>query len=174
MSPPLIHKLHFINNAAVPASSGESIPVIDPSDGEVFARIARGTAADINSAVGAARASLHKVWGKTAAAERSALLFRWAALVRQHADELAALESRDTGKPLKQALADAGALARYFEFYGGAADKLHGQTLPYQDGYTVLTLREPHGVTGHIVPWNYPMQIFGRSVGAALAAGNAC
>ncbi|MFP3711860.1 aldehyde dehydrogenase family protein, partial [Paraburkholderia sp. SIMBA_009] len=76
--------------------------------------------------------------------------------------------------PLKQARADAAALARYFEFYAGAADKLHGETLPYQAGYTVLTVREPHGVTGHIVPWNYPMQIFGRSVGAALAAGNAC
>jgi aldehyde dehydrogenase (NAD+) len=65
-------------------------------------------------------------------------------------------------------------LARYCEFYGGAADKLHGETIPYLDGYTVYTLREPHGVTGHIVPWNYPMQIIGRSVGAALATGNAC
>src|SRR5213078_420786 len=63
---------------------------------------------------------------------------------------------------------------RYLEFYGGAADKVHGETLPYQAGYTVLTWREPHGVTGHIVPWNYPMQIVGRSVGAALAMGNAC
>jgi aldehyde dehydrogenase (NAD+) len=75
---------------------------------------------------------------------------------------------------LKQGRADATALARYFEYYAGAADKLHGDTIPYQAGMTVLTLREPHGVTGHIVPWNYPMQIFGRSVGAALAAGNAC
>jgi aldehyde dehydrogenase (NAD+) len=64
-------------------------------------------------------------------------------------------------------------LARYLEFYGGAADKVHGTTIPYLDGYTVYTLREPHGVTGHIVPWNYPMQIIGRSVGAALAMGNA-
>ncbi len=75
---------------------------------------------------------------------------------------------------MRQARGDATALARYFEFYAGAADKLHGQTLPYLDGYTVLTIREPHGVTGHIVPWNYPMQIFGRSVGAAIATGNAC
>jgi acyl-CoA reductase-like NAD-dependent aldehyde dehydrogenase len=66
------------------------------------------------------------------------------------------------------------ALARYFEFYAGACDKLHGETLPYQDGYTVFTWREPHGVTGHVIPWNYPMQIFGRSVGGALAAGNVC
>lgn len=174
MNSPLIARQHFIDNAEAPASRGETLPVIDPSDGSVFASIARGTAADIDGAVQAAHQALRRVWGKTAAAERSALLLRWAALVRSHAGELAALESRDTGKPLKQALADASALARYFEFYGGAADKLHGQTLPYQDGYTVLTVREPHGVTGHIVPWNYPMQIFGRSVGAALAAGNAC
>ena len=66
------------------------------------------------------------------------------------------------------------ALARYLEFYGGAADKVHGETIPFADGYTAFTLREPHGVTGHIVPWNYPMQIIGRSVGAALAMGNAC
>lgn len=75
---------------------------------------------------------------------------------------------------MKQARADAAAIVRYFEFYAGAADKLHGDTIPYQAGYTVLTLREPHGVTGHIVPWNYPMQIFGRCVGGALAAGNTC
>jgi len=89
-------------------------------------------------------------------------------------DELAHLEALDVGKPLKQARADALALARYLEFYGGAADKLMGETIPYLGGYTVYTLREPHGVTGHIVPWNYPMQIIGRSVGAALAMGNAC
>lgn len=92
----------------------------------------------------------------------------------EHADELTALEQRDCGKPTKQARADAVALARYFEFYAGACDKLHGETIPYLDGYSVLTWREPHGVTGHIIPWNYPMQIFGRSVGGALAAGNVC
>src|ERR1700754_314031 len=94
--------------------------------------------------------------------------------VLEQADELARLEALDVGKPLKQGRADAVALARYLEFYGGAADKVHGETLPYLNGYTALTIREPHGVTGHIVPWNYPMQIVGRSVGAALAMGNAC
>ncbi|MDO8419512.1 MAG: aldehyde dehydrogenase family protein, partial [Rubrivivax sp.] len=74
----------------------------------------------------------------------------------------------------KQGRADAVALARYLEFYGGAADKVHGETIPFANGYTAFTLREPHGVTAHIVPWNYPMQIIGRSVGAALAMGNAC
>src|SRR5690606_36252617 len=94
--------------------------------------------------------------------------------VAQHADELAAIEQRDCGKPTKQARADALALVRYFEFYAGAGDKLHGHTIPYLDGYSVLTWHEPHGVTGHVIPWNYPMQIFGRSVGGALAAGNVC
>jgi len=84
------------------------------------------------------------------------------------------LEQRDCGKPVKQARADAAALARYFEFYAGACDKLHGDTLPYLNGYSVMTWREPHGVTGHIIPWNYPMQIFGRSVGGALAPSIVC
>jgi len=174
MTREMLTSMHFIDNRAVPACDGETLPVIDPSDGSVFASLARGTAPDIDRAVESARTALRAVWSRTSAADRSRMLFRWAALVSEHAEELAQIESRDTGKPLKQARADAAALARYFEFYGGAADKLHGQTLPYQEGYTVLTLREPHGVTGHIVPWNYPMQIFGRSVGAALAAGNAC
>ncbi|MFO0458493.1 MAG: aldehyde dehydrogenase family protein [Burkholderiales bacterium] len=166
--------VHFIDNESVPADGGESLPVVDPSTGAVFAQIARGGAADVDRAVRAARAAFQGPWGRLSAVDRGRLLRRWADAVEAHADELAQLESQDTGKPLKQARADALALARYFEFYSGAADKLHGQTIPYQDGYTVLTIREPHGVTGHIVPWNYPMQIFGRSVGAALAAGNAC
>ena len=99
---------------------------------------------------------------------------KMSAITLARADELARLEALDVGKPLKQGRADAVALARYLEFYGGAADKVHGETIPFANGYTALTLREPHGVTGHIVPWNYPMQIIGRSVGAALAMGNAC
>jgi hypothetical protein len=93
---------------------------------------------------------------------------------REHAEALAEMEATDVGKPLTQARADVTALARYCEFYAGAADKVMGQTIPFQQGFTVYTLREPIGVTGHIVPWNYPMQIIGRSLGAALAMGNAC
>jgi len=106
--------------------------------------------------------------------ERGRCLTRLGQLVLERLDELAELEALDVGKPLTQARNDAIALARYCEFFGGAVDKIHGDTIPYLDGYTVYTLREPHGVTGHIVPWNYPMQIIGRSVGAALAMGNAC
>jgi len=169
---------HFIGNRWVASSTGQTIDVIDPSDGTPFAKIARGNAADIDAAVLAARGALGEFfggkWGRLTATERGRLLMKLSYAVADHHDELARLESRTTGKPLKQGRADATALARYFEYYAGAADKLHGDTIPYQAGMTVLTLREPHGVTGHIVPWNYPMQIFGRSVGAALAAGNAC
>ncbi len=165
---------HFIANEWVPPAGGDTLAVVDPSDGQPFARLARGNAADVDLAVAAARRAFEGPWGAASAAERGRVLQRLALLVSACHEELTQLEARDTGKPLKQARSDAAALARYFEFYAGAADKLHGETLPYQAGYTVLTLREPHGVTGHIVPWNYPMQIFGRSVGAALAAGNAC
>jgi aldehyde dehydrogenase (NAD+) len=102
------------------------------------------------------------------------VLTRLARAVQDDHETIARLESADTGKPLRQGRADATALARYFEYYGAAADKLHGETIPFLDGYTVMTFWEPHGVTGHIIPWNYPSQIFGRSVGAALAVGNAC
>jgi aldehyde dehydrogenase (NAD+) len=169
---------HFIGNRWVASSTGQTIDVIDPSDGAPFAKIARGNAADIDVAVLAARSALGEFfdgeWGRLTATDRGRLLMKLSYAIADHHEELAQLESRTTGKPLKQGRADATALARYFEYYAGAADKLHGETIPYQTGMTVLTLREPHGVTGHIVPWNYPMQIFGRSVGAALAAGNAC
>ena len=154
--------------------SADTLPLVNPSTGEEIGRIARGTPEDIDAAVAAAEAALEGAWGRLTAAERGRLLARIGALVLDHVDELARLEATDVGKPLTQARADAVALARYCEFYGGAADKVHGETIPYLDGYTVYTLREPHGVTGHIVPWNYPMQIIGRSVGAALAMGNAC
>src|SRR6056297_1550150 len=152
----------------------ETLPVEDPSTGEEIARIAKGQAADIDAAVAAAQDALEGDWGRFTAAERGRCLARLGRLVEEHEDLLAEVEAQDVGKPLAQARADARALARYCEFYGGAADKVHGTTIPYLDGYTVYTLREPHGVTGHIVPWNYPMQIIGRSVGAALAMGNAC
>jgi len=148
--------------------------MMDPSDGAPFAAIARGNAADIDAAVGAADTAFRGAWGKLAPAEKGRLLAALSRAILEHADELALIEARDCGKPVKQARADVAACARYFEFYGGATDKLQGATLPYPEGFTVLTWREPHGVTGHIIPWNYPLQIFGRSVGGALAAGNAC
>ena len=148
--------------------------MIDPSDGQPFDDIQRSDERDIDDAVRAARQCFEGPWSALSAAERGRLLMALSRKVAEHADELAAIEQRDCGKPTSQAAADAAALARYFEFYAGACDKFHGETIPYQNGYSVFTWREPHGVTGHVIPWNYPMQIFGRSVGGALAAGNCC
>ncbi|MCA0907940.1 aldehyde dehydrogenase family protein [Ruegeria marisrubri] len=166
--------LCLIGGRWIRAAAGDSLPLINPSDGTEICRIARGSEADIDAAVQAARSALNGDWGRKTALERGRILTRLGQLVLERVDDLARLEAMDVGKPLTQARADAVALARYCEFYGGAADKVMGETIPYLDGYTVYTLREPHGVTGHIVPWNYPMQIIGRSVGAALAMGNAC
>jgi aldehyde dehydrogenase (NAD+) len=166
---------HFINNQRVAGTSGEMIPVLDPSDGQVFAQLARGNSEDIRRAVAAARkAADGGAWSRLAPVERGRWLHELSDAIIAHHDELAALEMRDCGKPVKQAKADATACARYFEYYAGACDKLHGDTIPYTPGFAVMTFYEPHGVTGHVIPWNYPMQIFGRSVGGALAAGNAC
>lgn len=162
----------FINGHWRPVP--EFLPIEDPSTGTQIGQIARGTPEEVDEAVASAQAALKGDWGRMTATERGRILTRIGELVKDRVDDLAYIEALDVGKPLTQARADAVALARYMEFYGGAADKVMGETIPYLDGYTVYTLREPHGVTGHIVPWNYPMQIIGRSVGAALAMGNTC
>ena len=164
----------LIGGAWVAPAGGQTLPLMNPSTGEQIGEIARGQEADVDAAIDAARRAFEGGWARTPAAERGRVLMRLGKLVEGRVEALARLEALDVGKPLKQARADALALARYCEFYGGAADKLMGESIPYLDGYTVYTLREPHGVTAHIVPWNYPMQIIGRSVGAALAAGNCC
>ncbi len=163
----------FIGGKWRDASSGATLPVVDPSTGETYDTIPRGTAADIDAAVTAARAAYEGVWGAMAAAERGRILARMSALVSARAEDLAQAEARDTGKPIGQARADIQLTARYFEFYGGAADKLHGQVIPYLAGFHAQAWREPYGVTAHILPWNYPAQMFGRSLAPALAAGNA-
>jgi aldehyde dehydrogenase (NAD+) len=163
----------LIGGAWRTASGGGVLPVENPSTGEIVGELSAANAGDVSDAVAAARTALRGDWGRSTAAERGRLLAKIGHAVTAHAEELAKLEAEDVGKPLTQARADAHALARYLEFYGGAADKFHGETIPYQADYTVYTLREPHGVTAHIIPWNYPMQIIGRSVVAALATGNA-
>jgi aldehyde dehydrogenase (NAD+) len=165
---------HFIGGEWVRAADGRSIPVTDPSTGEVFAEIARGGLPDIDAAVKAARTAFEGAWSAVAPADRGRMLMKLSQLITVEGDRLARIESRDVGKPLAQSRKDIAATARYFEYYAGACDKLAGEVLPYSPGYTILALRVPFGVTGHIVPWNYPSQIFGRSVAASLAAGNAC
>ncbi|WP_374807245.1 aldehyde dehydrogenase family protein, partial [Pseudochrobactrum kiredjianiae] len=165
---------HFINGKWAASTSGETSAAIDPSTGKEYGRIAVGTIEDIDAAVKAARAAFENgPWGRLTAAERGRLLLKFAALIIEKKDELAAIESRDTGKPRTVARNDVDAAARYFEYYGGAADKVYGDTIPYLNNHFVAVVREAKGVTGHILPWNYPMQMFGRTLAPSLAAGNA-
>ena len=163
----------FIGGKWLDAGSGETLAVVDPSTGETYDTIPRGRAADIDAAVKAARAAYEGAWGRLTATERGRLLMKMSALIAQRAEDLAHAEARDTGKPIGQARVDVNLTARYFEYYGGAADKLHGQIVPYLNGFNAMVTREPYGVTAHILPWNYPAQMFGRSLAPALAAGNA-
>ncbi len=163
----------LIGGQWVEAVEKGTIEVIDPCSGQAFTKIARGTAADVNLAVLAAQKALDGEWGSMTAVERGRILLRLSHLILDKGEELAEIEARDTGKPISTARADAKAVARYFEYYGGAADKVHGETIPYLDGYNVGVVRIPHGVTAHIIPWNYPAQMMGRTLAPALAMGNA-
>ncbi len=163
----------YIDGTWRASASAKTIPVVNPSTGEIFGQLSSGGPEDVDEAVKAATRAFDTVWSRVSPMDRGRILTRLAGLIEDHHERLSLLECRDVGKPLSQARRDITACARYCEFYGGAADKLHGETLPYESGYTVLALREPFGVTGHIIPWNYPAQMFGRSVIASLAAGNA-
>ena len=147
---------------------------VDPSTGEVLAEVARGGPEEVDDAVAAARQALESTWRRTRPPERARILRHIAELMKRDRGQLADLESRDTGKPLRQARADADVAIRYFEFYAGAVEVLYGDTIPVSPDLFVYTLREPFGVTGHIIPWNYPLQIGARTVAPALAAGNCC
>jgi acyl-CoA reductase-like NAD-dependent aldehyde dehydrogenase len=162
----------IIDGDRVDASDGGTLDVFDPSSGDVLATVAKATAADIDRAVVAARAALDsKAWGGAAPAERGRIMTRMAQALRDRAEELATLESRDNGKPLKQARTDVQVAARYFEFFAGIADKIMGHTIPLGPGFLDYTVREPIGLSAQIVPWNYPIQIGARGVAPALAAG---
>ncbi|HSP31219.1 MAG TPA: aldehyde dehydrogenase family protein [Halomonas sp.] len=152
-----------------------TLQVEAPASGEPLARIARSKVEEVNAAVQAARQAFSGQlgeWASWSARQRSEWLLRFADVIEAHHEQLAQLECADTGTPMAQAKGDISACARYFRFYGGAADKLHGETIPFETDFAVMTLREPYGVCAQIIPWNYPSQIFGRCVAAALAAGN--
>ena len=162
----------LIDGERRPAEDGGRIETIDPSSGEPIAAVAAATAADIDRAVASARAALDaKTWGGAPPAERGRVMSRIAQTIRERAEELATLESRDNGKPLRQARTDVEVAARYFEFFAGIADKIMGNTIPLGPGLLDYTVREPIGVSAQIVPWNYPIQIGARGVAPALAAG---
>ena len=166
-----IEKL-IINGERVYASDGGTFEVFDPSTGELLATVAKATRDDVSRAVAAARGAMDsKDWGGMPPAERGRIMQRIAQGLRDRAEELATLESRDNGKPLRQARTDVQVAARYFEFFAGIADKIMGNTIPLGPGFIDFTVREPIGVSAQIVPWNYPIQIGARGVAPALAAG---
>ena len=162
----------IINGERVDASDARTFEVFDPSSGQRLATVAKATKQDVDRAVRSARAAFEgKAWGGILPAERGRILSRIAQAIRDRAEELATLESRDNGKPLRQARTDVQVAARYFEFFAGIADKIMGNTIPLGPGFLDYTLREPIGVSAQIVPWNYPIQIGARGIAPALAAG---
>ncbi len=153
------------------AAMSPSFPAIDPSTREPFAEIREHTPEEVAAAVRSARVALRDPeWRRPAT--RVAALRALARGIEAEAEELAALESRDTGKPLAQARADVKVTVDYFDFYSGAADKIRGTSIPLGPGFLDYTVREPWGVCGQIIPWNYPMQVLARCAAPALAAGN--
>ncbi|MFI1213218.1 aldehyde dehydrogenase family protein [Streptomyces sp. NPDC020802] len=162
----------LIDGKQVPAADGRSFTVLDPSDGTAIAQVALAGKADVDQAVAAARsAHTSPEWARMRAADRGRILHRIAEAIRYQGERLARLESQDVGKPLRQAKADVEAAARYFEFYAGVADKLGGTTIPLGPGLIDYTVRESIGVSGQIIPFNYPLQNTARGSAPALAAG---
>ncbi|WP_309115873.1 aldehyde dehydrogenase family protein [Saccharothrix sp.] len=162
----------LIDGKRVPAADGRTFTVVDPALGEPIAEVSLAGKADVDSAVAAARAAFTAAeWAGMRAADRGRLLHRIAEAIRGEGERLARLESLDVGKPLRQARADVEAAARYFEFYAGTADKLGGATIPLGPGLIDYTVREPIGVSGQIIPFNYPLQNTARGSAPALAAG---
>ncbi|WGW12437.1 aldehyde dehydrogenase family protein [Saxibacter everestensis] len=160
----------FIGGRSIPST--ETFPNIDPATGKSIGDVARSGADEVDLAVAAAR-TIQPEWAKTSPEQRSILLTKMADAVTAHRDELARLECEDTGKPLTQAYADVDVCARYFRYYGHCIETYYGITIPMRDDMHVYTRREPFGVTGHIVAWNYPLQLISRAAATSLAAGNA-
>lgn len=157
--------------AGVHCPSTATYENIDPATSNSLGSVARATAEHVDHAVRSA-AETQRQWRKSSPEQRSRLLIETARLIRADRDNLARLESSDTGKPLAQAYSDADTCARYFEFYGHTIEAYYGHQIPLGDNMHVYTRREPYGVTGHIVAWNYPLQLVGRAVAASLASGN--
>ncbi len=157
-----------------PAASGKTIADRFPGDGSVIAEIPAGAEEDIDRAVRAAQAALAGSWGAMSAPDRAAILRKIGDAILAHGDELARLETLDTGKPLGEArMIDVPMSADLFFYYAGAALSIEGRTIPVKGPFFHYTLREPLGVVGLIVPWNFPLLIAARKVAAALAAGDA-
>jgi aldehyde dehydrogenase (NAD+) len=171
--PKVRHTECFIGGKWRPAVSGKTFATINPATEETIAEVAEGGAADIDLAVKAARAAFETgAWSKIDARDRGRLMYRLADLIEEEIDELAALESLDNGKPFKDArAADLPLVIDCLRYYAGYADKIHGATIPVRGNYFTYTRKEPVGVVGQIIPWNFPMLMTAWKWGPALAAG---
>ena len=165
----------YINGQWVNSSTGETFPVYDPSTEEIIANVAAASSADVDRAVKAARAAFDSgPWPQTTAQDRGRILFKLADKIRQNAAMLAEMEARNTGKPIVEAEYDIADVATCFEYYGGLANKVMGHVLPVPANALSFTLREPVGVAGQIIPWNYPLMMAAWKLAPALAAGCTC
>src|SRR5712664_93993 len=165
----------YINGEWVESNSNKTFPVYDPASEEVIALVPDANAEDVNRAVAAAKAAFENgPWATTTAQERGRVLFRLAEKIRHHTAMLAELESRNTGKPIVEAEYDITDVATCFEYYGGLATKILGYVNPVPDNAMSLTLKEPIGVAGQIIPWNYPLLMAAWKLAPALAAGCTC
>jgi aldehyde dehydrogenase (NAD+) len=162
----------FVNGEFVEAAAGGRIEVVDPHDGTVLTSIAEAKAEDVDEAVSAARAAFEP-WAARSASQRGSLLLRLADSIEEHASELALLETVDTGHPLRDTTRlDVPRTAACFRYFGGMADKYQGSVIPVEPGLLNYVLRQPVGVVGAIVPWNFPLMFTSWKLGPILAAGN--
>jgi betaine-aldehyde dehydrogenase len=165
----------FVNGEWVASENGKNLPVYDPSTEEVIAEVPDCGAKDVDRAVAAAREAFDNgPWSSSTAQERGRVLFRLAEAVRQNAGGLAELEARNSGKPITEAEYDVADVATCFEYYGGLATKVTGVVNPVPDNAMSLSLKEPVGVAGQIIPWNYPLLMAAWKLAPALAAGCTC
>jgi len=163
----------LIDNQWVDAAEGGEFETYDPATGDAIARVAAGTAADVDRAVKAARRALERgPWASMDAADRGRLLAKLADLVESNAAELAALESYNCGKTISDAKGDIGGVVNTLRYYAGWADKIEGRTVPVRGEFLCYTLRQPVGVVGQIIPWNFPLLMLAWKWGPALACGN--
>ena len=168
---PIRHQL-FIDGKFVDAESGETLPTLNPHDNSVIAPVAMAGKADVDKAVAAAKRAF-PAWSRLAAMERGRILLKLAGLIEANAEELAILESLDTGHPIRDSrMLDVPRTAATFRYFGGMADKFQGEQIPVEAGFLNYTLREPLGVVGQVVPWNFPLMFTSWKMAPALAAGN--
>ena len=163
----------FINNEWVEPAEGKHFDAINPATGEVIVKVAAATAPDVDRAVKAARRALESgPWGKMDAADRGKLLFKLADLIEKESRELAALESLNCGKTISDSVGDMEGVCNTLRYYAGWADKIEGKTVPVRGSFLSYTLRQPVGVVGQIIPWNFPLLMLAWKWGPALACGN--